>query len=321
MPPHYGHVFAVETALAHCEKMFLLVYTMRNEPLRGYERYLALKEHFANEPRLRVVWVEKDLPQEPHEHPDFWNIWKEQVIADTGGEKIDCFFGSENYVKIMGEVLGCDHFIVDIERKIVPISGTLCRNCTSEEWEHIIPEYRSNMVKKICFVGGESTGKTTLTRIMAKVFSTNYVLEYGRKHCNVKPPSEFEIQDYIKISQTQQEWVKETVKASNHFLFCDTDAIVTQAFHQLYKGKPSVILDAYISEDNYYHYFLLAPTIDFHQDGTREFEAQRQRQFDIIHEMLLKWNRSFTVITEPDLMKRVEKVKFLINTLSSSSEK
>jgi HTH-type transcriptional repressor of NAD biosynthesis genes len=314
MPPHFGHVFSVETALAHCDKVHLLVYTMKGEPLEGFSRYDALRSHFISEDRLIITWVEKNLPQEPHEDPNFWDIWKHQVESDVQ-EKIDCFFGSENYVKTMGEICNCDHFIVNIDRKIVPISGTSCRENTSDEWEYIIPEFRHKMVKKICFVGGESTGKSTITKAMAKVFMTNYVEEYGREHCSIKPPSEFTPGDFYAIALEQQKRVSRSAHSSYKYLFCDTDTITTQAFFQLYLKKNSIILDAYISEDDYYHYFLLAPTIEFEQDGTREFESHREEQFVLIKSLLDKWKKPYTVVTESDYLKRVQKIKFLINVL------
>jgi HTH-type transcriptional repressor of NAD biosynthesis genes len=318
MPPHYGHVFMIETALVHSEEVYLLVYTMETEPLDGNQRFTALRHHFHGTPNLIVKWIEKPMPQEPGDHPDFWEIWKDDISAQVG-KKIDCVFGSENYVKTLAENFGCKHFIVDIKRKIVPTSGTACRNQTMVEWESIIPEFRGRMVKKICFVGGESTGKSTMARVMAKVFKTDYVEEYGRKYCETKPPSKFETHDFVAIATVQELNAHLMSKSANRLLFCDTDTIITQAFHKLYLGEFSDELDKIIANSEYFHYFLLAPTIPFEQDGTREFEKERKQQFKLIKQLLEKWKRSYTVIEEPDFVRRVDKIKFLTNILVNKS--
>ena len=314
LPPHFGHCYLIEAALAHAEKVTLLVYTMKTEPLQGMLRAEALKQHFQGRENLEIIWVEKLIPQNPDEHPDFWNIWMKEISSKVSG-KIDCMFGSEEYVKTLGEVLDCDHMIIDIERNIVPTSGTACRANTILEWENIIPEFRHNIVKKICFIGGESTGKSTMTKVMSKVFKTNYVEEYGREYCNIKPPSEFKSEDFFNIAIEQNRRSNDATKKSNRYLFCDTDTIVTQCFHKLYIGEFYPCLDTLISIENYFHYFLLAPTIEFEQDNTREFENDREKQFLLIKSQLDKWNRKYTVIEEPDFFKRVEKIKFLINVI------
>jgi nicotinamide riboside kinase len=84
----------------------------------------------------------------------------------------------------------------------------------------------------------------------------------------------------------------------------------------LYLGNYSEDLNEIIAKDDYFHYFLLAPTIPFEQDGTREFEAERLKQFKLIKKLLDKWKRKYTVIEEPDFMKRVQNIKFLVNVLT-----
>ena len=308
MPAHYGHLYMIDTALALSEHVILLVYTMESEPINGFLRFKALSEHYMDEPNITVKWVEKDLPQQPDEHPDFWNIWKDELIS-SAGTVIDCMFGSENYVKTLGEILECKHYIVDIDRIVVPTSGTACRNNPTEEWDNIIPEFRKNLVKKIAIVGGESVGKSTLTKLLATAFKTNYVHEYGRDHCLIKDPNTFTTEDFIMISKTQHHLVKDAIKSSNKFLFCDTETIMSQSFHKLMLGYLSVELGERIHRENYYHYFLLAPSIPFFQDGTRLFPDHGQEHFQMIINLLNVYNKSYTIIYDPDITARVNIIK------------
>ena len=314
MPPHFGHIYMIETARALSEKVHLLVYTMKSEPVPGKLRYESLRKHFYNDPIVEVKWIEKDIPQYPHEHPDFWNIWKTDVQLQVG-TKIDCIFGSEDYVKTLSEYVGCDHYCVDIDRGIVPISGTDCRKIPLHEWRYIIPEIRNHFTKKICFVGGESTGKSTLARMMSKVYQTNYVEEFGREYCLTNPPSEFTTGDFSHIARMQLQRESECISHSNKLLFCDTDAIVTQCFHILYLHKRSEDLDIIIKKSHYDYYFLLAPAIEFEQDGTREMGDQIQTQFQLLREELDRFNRPYTILYSADLHIRVQQVKDVVENL------
>lgn len=314
LPPHYGHIYAIETARALSRRVYLLVYTMKKEPIPGRLRYEALKRHFANDPIVKVKWIEKDIPQYPHEHEDFWNIWKKDVMEQVG-VKIDCIFGSEDYVKTLSEHVGCDHYCVDIDRSIVPISGTDCRKIPLHEWNFIIPEIREHFTKKICFVGGESTGKSTLARMFSKIYQTNFVNEYGREYCLKTPPSKFTTGDFSYIARTQVRLEDEAISKSNKILFCDTDAIVTQCFHILYLGKRSKDLDIVIKKSKYDHTFLLAPCIEFEQDSTREFEKKRTEQFNLLKRELDKAKREYTIIDTSDMHQRIRKIKDVIENL------
>ncbi len=314
MPITYGHIYMIETARALSKKVYVLLYTMKKESIPGILRYEALKKHFANDPIVEIKWIEKDLPQYPHEHTDFWNIWKNDITEQVG-TKIDCIFGSEDYVKTLSEYLVCLHHCVDITRNIVPISGTDCRRIPLREWQYIIPEIRQYFTKKICFVGGESTGKTTLARMFSKIYQTNYVEEFGREYCLIKPPSKFATYDFSYIAKMQQKKENEAITYSNKLLFCDTDAITTQCFHIIYLKKRSKELDELINESKYDHYFLLDSTIEFEQDGTREFQYRRQEQFMYLRNELDLAKRDYTIISSSDLGERVKQIKDVIENL------
>jgi HTH-type transcriptional repressor of NAD biosynthesis genes len=311
MPPHYGHVYMIERALAVSRRVHVLVYTMKNEPLPGFKRWKALEEHFSKDSNVVVQWIEKDLPQQPHDHVDFWSIWKneiEEAVKQITFDKIDAIFGSEDYVKTLGEVLECESTVVDKERKIVPISGTMCREDDLKNWDYIIPEYRPQVVKSVCFVGGESTGKTTLARIMAKVFRTEWVPEYGREYVE-KNGDPTTTEEFLHIASHQRLKFSQKKRTSNRLIFADTDCIVTQVFHKLYLGEFSKELDEHISLENYDLYFLLAPVIPFYQDGTRVFMNEQLQHFQMLQSHLRKWKRNFVIIEEEDLTKRIEIVK------------
>lgn len=316
-PPHYGHTYMIDFAATKCETLHVLLYSLKEEVIPGRERFMALSKHYKAvynhefNNRIKVKWIQKPMPQQPEEHPNFWNIWKEDISMQVE-EPIDCIFGSEPYVETLGEYLECESELVDVERRVVPVSGTMCRNDFVLNWDYIIPEMRHYFLKKICFVGGESTGKSTITRMMAKVFQTEYVPEYARTYCLVKNPNTFVSNDFLWIARNQQLSEKKMAETARRFLFCDTDAITTKCFYELYLGEETNKLDGFISDSNYDLYFLLAPTIEFDQDGTRDFPEVRQKQFELLKENLERYGREYVVIEEPDFGIRINLIKFEI---------
>ncbi len=317
-PPHYGHIYMIDFAATLCEELHVLVYSLPTESIPGKLRYEAIREHYKrfnveNKNKIIIKWIEKPMPQKPEDDPDFWQIWKDDINLNVK-KKIDCMFGSETYVKNLGDVLNCDHKIIDINRETVPVSGTLCRNDPEKYNEYVIPEFRALMIKKICFLGGESTGKSTLARMMAKIFKTNYVEEYGREYCaySTKNPKDFNTQDFDQIAHTQGVKEKDASKFSNKYLMCDTDILTTQVFHKMFLNEYSEYLDRQIKTTHYDMTFLLAPVIEFDQDGTREFADQRWEHYNLLKENLIKFKREFIEVHEPDFENRIKFIKFEI---------
>lgn len=80
----------------------------------------------------------------------------------------------------------CEHILVDRDREAVPISGTLVRSNPLGCWDFLEPPVRAWYAKRICLVGAESTGKTTLAQMLAERYQTVWVPEYGREYSERK---------------------------------------------------------------------------------------------------------------------------------------
>ena len=94
MPPHHGHLFLCDTALNMVDELTVLVCSIDTEPINGALRFQWMHEAL---PNARVIHMHRDIPQEPDDHPDFWNIWRE-AIREHHPEPIDKVFASEPYV-------------------------------------------------------------------------------------------------------------------------------------------------------------------------------------------------------------------------------
>lgn len=92
MPPHLGHVYLVDFARAYASDITVVVGTLAREPIPGALRFEWMRELA---PSANVVHLTDENPQEPHEHPRFWDIWRESLLRVA--PKPDYVFASEMY--------------------------------------------------------------------------------------------------------------------------------------------------------------------------------------------------------------------------------
>ncbi|MCB0336317.1 MAG: AAA family ATPase, partial [Bdellovibrionales bacterium] len=241
LPPHLGHQYLAEFAHNYVDDLTIVVGTLKNEPIPGELRFEWMKHMFPND---RVVHLTDENPQQPHEHPDFWNIWKESLERILP-EKPDFVFASEDYGWKLAEILGAQFVPVDISRVSVPISGTEIRNNPMQNWEYIPREVRPYFAKKICVFGPESTGKSTLARNLSERFDTTLVPEYATTLINAFHDKGMEIgqADMLSIIKGHQASERALMKNANRILISDTDAVATTIWSKwLFNDCPSELL-------------------------------------------------------------------------------
>jgi hypothetical protein len=98
----------------------------------------------------------------------------------------EAVFSSEAYGDAYARCLGAAHVSVDPQRRQVPCSATMIRNDPLAHLDCLAPCVREWFVRRVCLVGAESTGKTTLAVALAGHYQTVWMPEYGREFCDVK---------------------------------------------------------------------------------------------------------------------------------------
>lgn len=132
-------------------------------------------------------------------------------------------------------------------------------------------------VKRVCLLGAESTGKTTLAEALAERFGTVWNPEYGRPYTQIgRPPgAPWTSWEFTHIARIQCWYEDFLAGLARNVLFTDTDAFTTAVFHEVYLGTPATEFDELVRRP--YDLFLLCGLdAPWRHDGVREFESQRR---------------------------------------------
>ena len=311
LPLHKGHVHLLETARKNSDYLTIVVCSLSNEPIDGKIRLEWVKKAF---PDCNVVHLNDDtIPQEPKDHPDFWNIWKTN-LRKFHPEPLDYIFTSEEYGYRLAEEMECKHWLVDLERKIVPVSGTKARTWPMKYWDFIPDHVREYFVKKVLITGSESCGKTTLTDNLAKHFNTNRAHEFARDYLT---SMNFDMNDMDQIAIGQYDLQEKIIPASNKVFFSDTSAIETYIYAIKYFGTSSATIDKYVElqKERYDLVLLMTPEVKWVDDGLRNLNEVRWEMHQKYIELLDKLGIKYHIISGTDYQERTDKAINLVNSL------
>ena len=272
-PPHRGHKFLIETALAQVDHLDVLVCARADQTISG---------------ELRADWLREIHPQahvrvvDDRGKDDDSQFWAEYTIQ-TLGYAPDVVFTSEDYGDAYAQFLGCRHVMVDRTRARVPVSARQIRSAPLRYWEYMEPCVRAHFTKRICVVGAESTGTTTLAEDLARHYKTVCVPEYGREYCERLQASGFDLwtyqwrsEEFTEIAEKQRELEDQLACEANRLLISDTDALATGIWHERYIGSVSSAVDAIAATQHHDLYLLTDRDIPFVQDGLRDGETIRE---------------------------------------------
>ena len=175
----------------------------------------------------------------------------------------------------------------------------------------------SDCIKVVLF-GPESTGKTTLSRQLARYYNSIWVPEYARKYLQDVWNNErrtCEPKDLLPIAEGQMKLENELAKKTNSVLICDTDLLETKVYSEAYYvGTCDPILEKYALENTYNLYFLTYIDVPWEADDLRDKPDDRERMFEAFENTLKKHNKPY-VILKGSKRQRLEKAVNHINEL------
>lgn len=290
-PPHRGHKHLIETARAQVDDLTVIVCRKDGESPAGELRAAWLREMH---PDVRVLVIDDTYDAQDS------RVWAENSIRWLGRAP-DVVFTSEDYGDEFARHLGCRHVQVDRARAAVPVSATRVRRDPLGCWEFLEPTVRGFYAARVCVVGAESTGKTTLSQDLARHFQTVWVPEYGREYSERKLAGgggyDFRTEEFAHIAERQCEMEEEAARRANKVLVCDTDAFATSIWHRRYMGARSPEVEELAARRRRPDLYLLTDIeTPFVQDGTRDGEHVREWMHETFVEELSVQRRPYRCV-------------------------
>lgn len=148
---------------------------------------------------------------------------------------------------------------------------------------------------KIVLTGPESTGKTTLSELLAAHFDQTLCSEYAREYTtNIQRPITLEdirLMHDIQMNKEASSW-----KLTSKILFCDTDVLNFKIWiEHVFQQTPDWILKS-LSENKYDFYLLCFPDIDWVPDGIRVNQLDRMIIYKKFLEELENANANYFIV-------------------------
>jgi len=157
-----------------------------------------------------------------------------------------------------------------------------------------------NLVKVVLF-GPESTGKTTLARLLAEHYETVWVPEFARDYLQEKFDRTqiiCEYSDLLPIARGQMRLENELATEANQVLICDTDLLETQVYsEQYYYGRVDPLLRKYAEQNTYDLYLLTDIDVPWEPDDLRDRPHQRNKMFKAFEQTLIDYDRNYILLS------------------------
>jgi HTH-type transcriptional regulator, transcriptional repressor of NAD biosynthesis genes len=273
LPPHHGHSYLIDTACSAAENVVVIVCGRDEDPIPALVRAGMLRELH---PHATVVVTPDDIPADDDAATS--RAWAARTVVLLGCAP-DVVFSSEEYGPRYAGFMRARHVSVDPGRRRFPISGTAVR---ADPWAYaafLAPVVRAWYVRRVCVLGAESTGTTTLVHDLADHYRCGWVPEYGRAFCERRLAQtatiEWRTEDFVHIARQQQADEDAAARRGGRLVICDTDALATSVWHERYLGAGSPEVARLAAARSYDLYILTGDDIPFVQDGTRDGEHVR----------------------------------------------
>lgn len=275
LPPHRGHRYLIDYARGVCDRLCVVVGSLEAEPIPGAQRVAWMRELF---PDVEVVHCQDENPQLPHEHPDFWRIWRESLLR-VAPFPPHLLFAGEDYGARLAAELGARWVPLPGGRALLPTSGTAVRGAPGVRWADLPSCVRPWYLKRVCVLGPESTGKTTLARDLAADFDTVWVPEAARALLEAVG-GEVDPEVFEWIARCQPAAEDALARRARQVLFCDTDLLLTTLWHEVLVGPCPAWLWEAARARRYDLYLVTDVDVPWVEDPVRYLPEERQGFLD-----------------------------------------
>lgn len=301
-PPHAGHHHLIDSALAACERLSVVVAPSRRESIPLDPRCDWLREIH---PSAEIIGVYDDIPVD-YDDPAVWSAHCAVFRDAIGGRVVDAVFTSEGYGDELARRFAAVHVCVDPARVRRSVSGTAIRRDPVAHWDELAPPVRAWFTRRVIVVGAESTGTTTVASSLAEAFRsrggvwsrTRWVPEFGREltrrklvalRRNQPDASVFDVEwarvDFVDVATEQNAAEDAAARLGSPVLVGDTDAFATGVWEERYLGDTSPEVRALARRPDLYLLTDVAG-VPFVDDGLRDGEHVRESMTERFRDVL-----------------------------------
>ena len=178
-----------------------------------------------------------------------------------------------------------------------------------------------NIVKVVLF-GPESSGKTTLSKQLARYYNTVWAPEFAREYLQEKWNNERKTceAELIPIAIGQMKLENKLAKKADKVLICDTDLLETKVYsEEFYGGFVDEMLDKAANENQYDLYLLTYIDTPWEEDDLRDRPEQRLEMFNAFETALKTHNRPY-ILLKGDRDIRLKNATDAINKIIAEKE-
>lgn len=167
-------------------------------------------------------------------------------------------------------------------------------------------------IKRILITGPEATGKSELSKKLAKEYHTCWNPEYARMF--LTPGGSYLKDDLEIILKKQIQLEMSAIDLADKYLFCDTGPEVIKVWSEHKYHECSPFIENKFRKHTYDFTLLTYPDLDWTPDPLRETPDRNERLalFSRYKELLDQENRSYSIIKGKGTQ-RVENAKEAIN--------
>lgn len=217
-PLHRGHQFLIEAARGIAARTDVIVRVRPEDSVPGALRLAWCRELYGDD-RVHAL----ELAPPPDASPDeiaYWTHWADGVRALV--PDADVLVASDPGAWRLADVMGIGFVLVDPHRLAVPISATQIRADPLACWDFLSPPARGHYARRVCLIGAEGSGKTTLARALAERLGTAWVPEQARVVAERRGGELREV-DLPALFAAQAACEDALARQANRVLVCDTD--------------------------------------------------------------------------------------------------
>ena len=295
LPFHRGHLDCIMRCASECEKLYVVLMHSGEEEQKVLASYGGPFPIELLSPHVREIAMRCELAPFENIEVISYDCRDADERAAAEGEH-PWFYECRDMVSLMGrfdaafsgEPEYCDNFrkfypwadavLVDRDRKGMPSGTEVRRMPFHRAYVHLPREYQKLVNKRVLFTGTESCGKSTLVRKLAAVLGTSFTEEAGKLACERVGLSSPGAERYPDFVHAQKVADMRAVEAANMVALCDTDAVVTAFYLELYEGRELPVAMEAAKLNRWDKVFFVEPTVPWVADGLRIHPDQAARR-------------------------------------------